>query len=522
MKPEFISQHPKMMAILMAAMLIFLSALVLVTATREPAFIEDYSKIGYRIYAMSVANWFIENLSLMTRPALADDQVTRYFIASDAWVEQAKLTAGDGAFMDQFGASVSISGNTLVVGARYDNNQQGSAYVFEKPVNGWTDMNETAKLTASDGAFNHQFGVSVAISGSVVVVGARGFDGFKGAAYVFERPVGGWTDMTATAKLTASDAAASAVFGSSVAISGDTLVVGANGDTQNGYKSGSAYVFEKPVGGWADMTETAKLTAADGAAYDDFGYAVTISGDTVIVGANGDDLTYAGQGSAYVFERPAGGWVGMTQSAKLTASDAAELDFFGGSVFISMDTVVIGAPGVDLSNGETIYDVGRAYVFERPLGGWTDMTETAKLSAGDGEANDEFGYSAGISGDTVVVGAWGGDGYIGAAYIFEKPVGGWADMTETAKLSASDGVPYDDFGYAVAISMDTVVAGAHLDDDNGNSSGAAYVFTVSDVCEGDYEPDSDVDGSDVAAYTENPMGIPLGKFANDLRRTNCP
>ena len=395
------------------------------------------------------------------------------------WSQQAKLIASDGAFMDQFGASVSINGDTLVIGARYDNNNHGSAYVFDKPIDGWIDMTETAKLIASDGAANSQFGCSVAISGDIIVIGARGSDGYMGAVYVYERPVGGWVDMTETAKLTASDSVASKVFGSSVSISGDTIVVGADGDTDNGYKSGAVYVFTKPMGGWSDITETAKLTASDGAAYDDFGSSVGISGDTVTVGANGDDVIYMGQGSAYVFEKPLGGWSDMTETAKLTASDGAASDYFGAFAAIEEDTVVIGAPGVDITNGTTIYNVGKAYVYEKPVGGWADMTEIAQLIPSDPVANNGFGASVSISLDTVVIGAWAHNEYIGAVYIFEKSTGNWSDMTETAKLTANDGEGGDDFGYSVDINQETVITGAHLDDDNDNSSGSAYVFTAS-------------------------------------------
>ena len=406
-------------------------------------------------------------------------------------IQEAKLTASDGALNDQFGASVSISGDTIVVGARYDDSLRGSAYVFEKPVAGWSDMTQTAKLTASDGASSDQFGYSVSISGDTVVVGARAHDGYRGAAYIFEKPVGGWSNMTQTAKLTASDAAASDVFGHSVSISGDTVVVGADGDTDNGFKSGSAYVFEKPVGGWSNMTQTAKLTASDGGAYDQFGVSVSINGDTVVVGADSDSIYVLETGWAYVFEKPVGGWSNMTQTAKLTASDGAEDDYFGHSVSISGDTVVVGAYGADTTNGVTYYNVGRAYVFEEPVGGWSNMTETARLAASDGAANDEFGYSVSISGDTVLIGAWGGE----SSYVFEKPMGGWSNMTETEKLTASDGAPFDYFGVAVSINGDTLIVGAHLDDVGASSSGSAYVFSVSQCLDDPVINDIDFDSS---------------------------
>ena len=355
---------------------------------------------------------------------LIDDSTARYPITIDPWLQQAKLTASDGAAYDLFGLSVSINGDTVVVGSYADDDNgssSGSAYVFERTGGIWT---QTAKLKAGDDTAGDYFGRSVSISGDTVVVGAYKDDdngSNSGSAYVFEKPPGGWADMTQTAKLKASDGAVSDYFGTSVSISGDTVVVGADCDDDNRRSSGSAYVFEKPPGGWADMTQTAKLTASDGAAYDYFGRSVSISGDTVVVGALYDDNnSIADPGSAYVFEKPPGGWADMTQTAKLTASDGAADDHFGNSVSISGDTVVVGAQRDD-DNG--IADAGSAYVFERPPGGWADMTQTAKLKASDGAADDDFGSSVAISGDTVVVGAdcdnIGGNSYQGSAYVFK-------------------------------------------------------------------------------------------------------
>ena len=189
------------------------------------------------------------------------------------------------------------------------------------------------------------------------------------------------------------------------------------------------------------MTQTAKLTASDGAASDYFGYSVAISGDTVVVGAYYDDIgANTDQGSAYVFVKPESGWADMTQTAKLTASDGAASDYFGSSVAISGDTVVVGAYYDDIGANA---DQGSAYVFVKPASGWADMTQTAKLTASDGAADDYFGNSVAISGDTVVVGAYdddiGSNTDQGSAYVFVKPANGWADMTQTAKLTASDG-----------------------------------------------------------------------------------
>jgi hypothetical protein len=346
---------------------------------------------------------------------------------------------------------------------------------------------QTAKLTPSDGAANDAFGNSIAISGDTVVVGAYyddiGTNANQGSAYVFVKPASGWANMTQTAKLTASDGAANDDFGNSVAISGDTVVVGAYlDDIGTNANQGSAYVFVKPASGWANMTQTAKLTASDGAANDDFGYSVAISGDTVVVGSYLDDIgANTNQGSAYVFVKPASGWADMTQTAKLTASDGAANDDFGYSVAISVDTVAVGAYFDDIGANT---DQGSAYVFVKPASGWADMTQTAKLTASDGAADDMFGATVAVSVDTVVVGTYfsyiGTNGGQGSAHVFVKPASGWANMTQTAKLTASDGAAYDYFGFSVAISGDTVVVGACYDDiGTKTNQGSAYVFTVS-------------------------------------------
>jgi len=170
---------------------------------------------------------------------IVDDTAATYPITIDPWVQKAKLTAGDGAASDHFGYPVSISGDTVVVGAAGDDSDKGSAYVFEKTGNNWI---KTAKLTASDGAAGDYFGYSVSISGDTVVVGAVADNTYQGSAYVFEKPLfGGWQDTSTAAKLTASDGAADDKFGRSVAIKGNTVVVGADGD--DSYQ-GSAYIFK--------------------------------------------------------------------------------------------------------------------------------------------------------------------------------------------------------------------------------------------------------------------------------------
>ena len=270
-----------------------------------------------------------------------------------SWSQQAKLTAADAAAGDQFGLSVSVSGDTAVIGAFGDDDAgstSGSAYVFVRDGGSWSQL---AKLTAAGAAAGDQFGLSVSVSGDTAVVGAFGDDdagSTSGSAYVFVRDGGSWSQL---AKLTAAGAAAGDQFGRSVSVSGDTAVIGAWLDDDGGSNSGSAYVFVRGGGSWSQQ---AKLTAADAAAGDQFGFSVSVSGDTAVVGAAGDDDAGSTSGSAYVFVRSGGAW---SQQAKLTAADAAAGDLFGWFVSLSGDTAVIGAFGDDDAGSNS----GSAYVF---------------------------------------------------------------------------------------------------------------------------------------------------------------
>lgn len=267
------------------------------------------------------------------------------------WTEQAKLTAGDGAADDWLGRSVSIGGDTAVVGAFSDTVVDWSAaYVFTRSGTTWT---EQAKLTASDGASYDHFGRSVSIDGDTVVVGAP-VHNLKGAAYVYARSGTTWTEQS---KLTAGDGATSDWFGASVSIDCDTAVVGASRHDYNGTDSGAAYVFTRSGTTWA---EQAKLTASDGATYDLFGASVSIDGDTTLVGAYGDYENGPDSGTAFAFARSGSTWV---EGAKLTAGDGAAGDLFGASVSISGDTAVVGAYGDDDNGAKS----GSVHVFELDL-----------------------------------------------------------------------------------------------------------------------------------------------------------
>ena len=592
--------------------------------------------------------------------------------------ETAKLTTSDRASDDEFGISVALSGDTVVIGAHNDDDKgdkSGSTYFFTKPAAGWDTTAESAKVIDHDGAANDRYGYSVAVDGDIIVVGAYGDEGNQGAAhivgipswthifdiavgeanptsytvtgltnaveYIFQlravndsghspasdtlaatpmpapdapanlsatvgdgevalrwdnlnddtitkyqystdyiingggngnngsatfneisdsdknttaftvtglnngttytiavravNPSGAGAVSTATvvmmpaapanflaapgdervdlswddpsnntidkyqllqlelAKLTGFGGSEEDSIGSDVAIDGDTAVVGAPGDSS---ARGAAYVFARVSGAW---TIQATLTASVRGGSDFFGSSVAVSGDTVVIGATGDDDKGSGSGSVYVFTKPVGGWAADdysgNETAKLLASDGANDDNFGRSVAVDGDTVAVGA----LRDDDKGSNSGSAYVFTKPSGGWSawndlpdnddEMDEdknrlSAKLLASDGAADDQFGISVAMDRDTVVVGSHGANGLRGKAYVFTKPVGGWVNGNETARLTASDRRDGDQFGLSVAIDADTVVVGAIGDDDKGSRSGSVYVFTKPSSNEG--------------------------------------
>ncbi len=403
-------------------------------------------------------------------------------LTAQTWDEIIKLTASDADAGDEFGFSVALDGNQAIIGAYGNEGAFGSVYIFEKLGGVWT---EVIQLTASDADSPVFFGFSVTISGDQAIVGAYGDDEATynaGAAYIFEKLEGTWTEVE---KLMASDSEEVDFFGYSVSISGDQAVVGAFGNDDTGDSSGSAYVFEKSGESW---TETIKLSASDAAGADLFGVAVSISEDQLIVGAYGNDDGGDNSGSAYIFEKSGGTWAEIT---KLTAADHAGGDSFGIAVSISGDQVIVGAYMNDDDGGP---DCGSAYIFEKSGGMWT---EVIKLNSSDSGASDYFGRSVSISGDKAIVGASQNDDVgaeSGSAYIFEKSGGTW---TEAIKLTSSDEDSGDFFGRSVSISGSQAIMGAPNNDDDGTSSGSAYIFdkceelivtataTETEVCEGE-------------------------------------
>jgi len=330
---------------------------------------------------------------------------------------------------------------------------------------------QLAELTPSSRMTNDWFGIAVAVDQSTVAV--ADFDPNieqYGAVYVYVEPAGGWTNMTETAKLVPSDNGMG--FGTSVAILGNIIVVGA-ANTSNFSKQtqtpGAVYVYRRPRRGWSGtLTETAKLTASDGQNGDAFGNSVSISGTTIAVGAFFAN-NFAGR--AYVFTLNGSTW---TQAAELTATDGGLLSYLGCSIAIEGNAVVAG------SDGQNNF-AGAAYVFVEPAGGWTNMTQTAELTAAGSGSSSNLGFSVGINSNTIVAGAPNAFSGYGAAFIYVEPPAGWVSTsTYTAALGEPAGAGQGlSFGQSVSISNSgrTVLVGAPGTNVGSNlEQGAAYIY----------------------------------------------
>jgi hypothetical protein len=379
-----------------------------------------------------------------------------------------KIIALDGAAGDEFGWSVDIFNNFAIVGAEYDDDNgssSGSAYIYQYSGTSWV---QTQKLVPSDGAASDYFGYRVAIYEDTAIIGAFADDDLgsvSGSAYIFTNDGNTWTQ---TDKLLASDGNANESFGDVVSIHGSYLIVGAPGEDSGFTNQGAAYIFHYNGSNWV---EEAKIQPSDPAASDFFGKAVSISGDYVLIGAFQDDDNGTDSGSAYVFKRDGTSW---TQEAKLTPGDGAANDEFGRAVSISGEYAIVGAYNDDDEGTNS----GAAYIFKRENTTWS---ETAKITPGDGASNDNFGIAVSISGNYAIVGSKLSDpkgSESGSAYLYKRSGESWYQVV---KLTGTDSWPTDYYGASVAISDNNIMIGAYGNDDNGSSSGSAYIYQLNTV-----------------------------------------
>ena len=364
-----------------------------------------------------------------------------------------KLAASDPEAVSNFGRSVAVSGNHLIIGrgAPYELSL-GAAYIFARNGSTWTQQ---AKLTNSDAAVFDGYGSAVSIDGDWAVVGASGA-GSQGKVYVYHRNGSTWTEE---AQLVPS-APGSDLFGTSVSITGNTLVVGT---------WTSAYVFRRSAAGW-----TAEATLSDGATTQTlFGMAVCIDGDSIIVGAPHTVIDrQLSAGAAYVFVRNGTSWI---QQAMLRPSDATTYAYFGRSVSIRGKYAIVGAPDAN-SGGAT--EAGAAYIFERDGPMWT---QTFRLEPTQPHKVKQFGWAVSIT--TTVAGAYAvvGDhadpdlyAISGAAYLYKRVGSSWS-LVEP-KIKADDAKLFAEFGRAVHIFGDSILIGAPSHTDSEYAQGVAYLY----------------------------------------------
>ncbi len=441
--------------------------------------------------------------------------LVRTSVVTPVFTEVAKLggladTQGDEG--DQFGSAVAIEGDTAVVGVPgkdVSGANAGVALVFVRVAGVWTLQATLAPPSPAEADL--AFGVSVAISNDTLVVGSTGGYSSSGAGYVYVRSGQTWSPQ---ATLTGLDTGASDRLGSSVAISGDTAVVSApQASTGFGPGSGATYVFTRTGATWSQQQ---KLLPADLAAFDQFGSSVAVDGNTVLIGADMDDSGFGeNAGSAYVFTRTGGVW---SQQQKLLPQTGKSVDFFGTAVALAGDVAVIGAPGVELAS---LYASGAGYVFERTGGSWTetatlsppaptpgarygiavavsagvaalgpggDYPETpvylfragggawgieAALPSG-GQTQQSFGTAVALSGGTLLAGAPLVDN-TGAAFVFTFTAGAWAQQARLDNTGTTRG---DGFGSTVAVDGDTMAVGGPADDTpSARGSGSVTLFT---------------------------------------------
>jgi hypothetical protein len=397
----------------------------------------------------------------------------------------AELTAPDSAPLDAFGSALAVSGNTLVVGAPNHpgtgGGGEGAVYVYRKPAAGWSHLTlPVAQLTPSDGTEGEHFGQSVAISGDTVVVGAPDAGPTStGAAYVFVRPRGGWAQVGyEDAKLTIGGGAAFDKLGAAVGVSGGTVVASApDRDVAGITDAGAAYVFTAPATGWVSTTTPAATLSPSGAARgDQFGTALAISGATV-VGTSIRHVANSRQGVADVFRMPSTGWTGSRhQVATLEDVRVGTGTAFGSSISMTGTTVAAGTgdPSTPASGDAAVH------VFAAPTSGWTGIhTDSATLRRSGAAPTDQFGVATAISANRIVAGAPGQAGAAGDAYLYAVRSSGWLNSdTPVAEIRPVGLVAGDGYGSAVAAQTGLVLVSAPNHAVRGNASaGAVYLFS---------------------------------------------
>ncbi|MCA9923812.1 MAG: VWA domain-containing protein [Anaerolineales bacterium] len=387
-----------------------------------------------------------------------------------------KLLPSDIDNGDWFGIVIDVDGDTAVIGAPYalgNGTNSGAAFIYER-ADAFSPWQFSAKLIAPDGNDQDRFGEWLAIDGNTIAVGAHRNDEAAmdaGAVYLFYRDTQSPDQWNFIKKIMASDAKPASHFGY-VDLNGDTLIVGAALHNAVGTESGAAYVFERNHGGSDNWGELKQLIPSDAAANDNFGRWVTIDKDRIVVSGHDNNDFGTDSGSVYIFERNVGGTDNWGEVKKLTASDASAYDVFGHDVNLWEDTLVVGARFGD----GVVADSGTAYIFEKDAGGLNNWGEVAKLASPDGKAGDNFGWTTAVYKDTVLIGASRHEGNgiddVGAAFLYQRDnSGNW--QLET-KLISINPVVDEGFGDAIALGQNSIFIGARNNNEMGTEAGIVY------------------------------------------------
>ncbi len=411
-------------------------------------------------------------------PTVVDNTTT--VIAVDGFIK--KLMTADGTINDAFGSAVSASRDLVVVGMPSDSgntNKSGSAYIFGRNTGGADAWGQVKKLVGSDCASSDKFGYAVSLNGDTIAVGSpiNSQAGIKsGAVYIYYRNQGGPNAWGQVKKIIPPDGVSGDEFGNAVSVYGDILVVGAHKTKQGSNKTGSAYLFGRNQGGANNWGFIKKLNPADGLDADDTGFSVTINGDTVVVGSRNNTGKGSHAGAVYIYDRNQGGTTNWGLTKKLFAADGKSSAGFGYSVALSGDLLVVGTPFDTPVSSKT----GSAYVFSRNEGGTTNWGQLVKLVPFDGGNADDFGFSVTIDGEIIAVGSENNIDHgilSGATYVYARAYPGLGPWNHVDKLIPPTG-DADDFGYTVSLSQGTLVVGSHFDDSGGNRYGSTFIYRL--------------------------------------------
>ncbi len=438
-----------------------MSATMVEKSKHQPSSVGAWDRFGNAVALDS--NQFVASSSVTNAPDRESGNTYLFENVGSSWANTQELNpAHTDSSQDNYGMTVALQDDLLAVGVPLDDNDEGgenagSVYLYRNSGSAWI---QEERITASDAAKNAEFGTAIGIDGDLLAVGAPGSNNKKGKVYLFERTTGAWSE---TDQLVGFDQAAGDRLGSSIAFDGTNLFAGAPGNSDVHSDSGSVYLFTEIAGFWQYAAE---ILPADSSAAQSFGASIDMDGTNLVVGAPGDGSLE--QGAAYVYTKTTsiGPW---TEDSKHVPSGANSGDHFGAAVAISDDWFVASSPDYD---GTTFADSGKVYIYKNTAG-WSIHRATDPSSP---VQNGQYGASLALSGTLLAVGAPGyGSSKQGRAELFDLES---ILLGSSLPLFPTDGADGDAFGQTVAVSQTHTAVGAPGHDDPDQNSGASYLFNT--------------------------------------------